>query len=79
VGDYNTTLLQPCLELCDLLRGGPWWLCQETRLLKLQTAGWVNSPRSKQVICACEPDIAALVVGEIEVVVAEPALDPVGR
>jgi len=77
VGDRDPILLQPSLELCNVRRCGLGRLRQKARLLELQTAGWVNPPRSQQAICIGEPDVAALVVGEIEVVVAEPALDPV--
>ena len=40
-------------------------------------ASRMNHPGSQQVICVCEPDVPALVVGEIEVILTEPALDPV--
>src|SRR5271165_489097 len=79
VRDYNTALFYPSLELRQLLRCHLRRLGQETRLLELQTAAWVNPPGSQQVICVCEPDVAALVVGEIEVIVTEPTLDPVRR
>ena len=77
VGDRDPILLQPSLELCNVRRCGLGRLRQKARLLELQTAGWVNPPRSQQAICIGEPDVAALVVGEIEIVVAEPAVDPV--
>src|SRR5882724_8315527 len=75
--DDDTALLQPGLELCELLRRSRWWLGQKTRLFELQTVGRMNPPGSQQIICVCEPNVAALVVGEIEVIVAETAIDPV--
>ena len=52
---------------------------QELRLFELQAARRMDRPGPREMIGVGEPDVATLVIGEIEVVVAEPAFDPVGH
>ena len=73
----DTGLFQTGRELCELLRRNRRWLGQKTRLFELQTAGRMNPPGSQRVICVCEANITALMVGEIQLIVPEPAVDPV--
>ena len=54
-------------------------LGQEVRLGEMQRAGRVDRPRAGDVVRVRQADVAALVVGEVQVVAAEAVRQPVGR
>src|SRR5215472_11586519 len=70
---------KPPLMLGKLLRRYRGWFGQEARLLQPQAARNVDTPWPRHPIGVGEPDVTALVVGEIEVVRPEPTGDPVGN
>ena len=45
----------------------------------MQAAGRINRPGSGEVTGVAQANVAALVIGEIELVIPEPMLDPVGH
>jgi hypothetical protein len=65
--------------LGELLRRDAGRFGQKARLLQPQTTRDMNTPRPCHLIGVGEPDVAALVIGEVEVVLAEPAGDPIGN
>ena len=54
-------------------------LGQEVGVGDLQAAGGMHPPRAPQVVGVGEPDVASLVVGEVQVVGAQRVGDPVGN
>ena len=62
------------IELIGRHLGG---LGEKVRVSYLQASGSVHAPGAEDVIGIREPDVAPLVVGKIEVVVAQPVLNPV--
>src|SRR5271165_2243582 len=76
VGHQRTRLIPTRFEPHNLIRRGNRGLGQKTGLRKLQAAGRINCPGPGGVIGVGEADVTALVVSKIEVVIAEPAVDP---
>ena len=52
---------------------------QEVRIGDLQTPGRMDFPGAQDIVGVREPDVPPLVVGKVEIVGAEPILDPFGH
>jgi len=78
VRDCDAAPLRPRLKLSELLGRDVRRLGQETRLGQMEATRGVYRPWPDQLIGVGKPNVAALMVGEIEVVVAKPTLNPIG-
>jgi hypothetical protein len=72
VGDQRALVLQTRFEPRNLIRRGDRGLGQKTGLRKVQAARRINCPGPGRLIGVGEANVAALVVGKIKIVVAEP-------
>ena len=78
VRDCDAAPLRPRLKLSELLGRDVRRLGQQTRLGQMEATRGVYRPWPDQLIGVGKPNVAALMVGEIEVVVAKPTLNPIG-
>src|ERR1700757_3673015 len=75
----NAGRLQPGLVGRELLRRSLRSLDQKTGFLELQASWRINRPGSGELTGVAQANVEALVIGEIEIVIPELMLDPVGH